>query len=149
MPSGSATKPGDIVVASNGKTIEVDNTDAEGRLILADALYYVASTFKPSALIELSTLTGAMDVALGRAFAGVFSTNDKLFSDLKDAGERQGDRFWRMPFDDIYSQDIKSQVADLKNVGGRSAGACTAAAFLKEFVPKDLPFAHIGMEHIL
>jgi aminopeptidase len=117
LPSGTATKPGDLVYASNGLSIEVDNTDAEGRLILADALHYISTAYKPHSIIELSTLTGAMDVALGRAFAGVFSTDDELWQSLKEAGNRSGDRVWRMPFDEVYMEDIKSDVADLKNVG--------------------------------
>jgi aminopeptidase len=145
MPSGSATKPGDVVIARNGLSIEVDNTDAEGRLILADAIHY-ASSFRPKAIIELSTLTGAMDVALGSAYAGVFSNSDTLWQQLRDAGDKAGDRFWRMPLDDEYKKQISSTVADLKNVGDGSAGSCTAAIFLKEFVPGDsnIQFAHIG-----
>ncbi|KAJ3183628.1 hypothetical protein HDU85_002057 [Gaertneriomyces sp. JEL0708] len=142
MPSGRATKPGDVVRARNGKTIEVDNTDAEGRLILADAkmdefsIDYLASTYKPHTLVELSTLTGAMDVALGDGFAGVFASKDSLWNELHKAGLIAGDRFWRMPLDPVYKKQIKSDVADLKNVGGRSAGSCTAAIFLNEFIPK-------------
>ena len=136
MPSGRATKPGDVVWARNGKTIEVDNTDAEGRLILADAyvgtrvvlrpfltanssirINYVSTTHRLSQIVELSTLTGAMDVALGSVFAGVFTTSDILWKELETAGERAGDPFWRMPLDDRYQEQIKSDVADLKNVG--------------------------------
>ncbi|KAJ1339520.1 hypothetical protein BSLG_005844 [Batrachochytrium salamandrivorans] len=113
--TGRATKPGDVVIAMNGKTIEVDNTDAEGRLILADAIYYASTTFKPHSLVELSTLTGAMK--------------------LEAAGEKSGDPFWRMPLSEKYKKQISSHVADLKNVGGRTGGSCTAAIFLKEFVP--------------
>ncbi|KNC95862.1 uncharacterized protein SPPG_09569 [Spizellomyces punctatus DAOM BR117] len=135
MPSGRATKPGDLVRARNGKTIEVDNTDAEGRLILADAIHYVTETYTPHTVVELSTLTGAMDIALGEGYAGVFSTSDTLWEQLENAGKTTGDRFWKMPMDDVYKKQLKSNVADLKNVGGRSAGSCTAAVFLKEFVP--------------
>ncbi|KAL5037018.1 hypothetical protein RTP6_004515 [Batrachochytrium dendrobatidis] len=135
MPSGRATKPGDVVIAMNGKTIEVDNTDAEGRLILADAIYYASTTFKPHSLVELSTLTGAMVVALGFPFAGVFSSSDDLWKKLEAAGEKSGDPFWRMPLSEKYKKQISSHVADLKNVGGRTGGSCTAAIFLKEFVP--------------
>ncbi|KAJ3308115.1 hypothetical protein HDU76_004128 [Blyttiomyces sp. JEL0837] len=135
MPSGRATKPGDVVKAMNGKTIEVDNTDAEGRLILADAIYYVSTEHEPTAVVELSTLTGAMDVALGYPYAGVFSSDDRLWEALNSAGDVSGDKFWRMPLDDAYKPQITSNVADLKNVGGRGAGSCTAAIFLKEFVP--------------
>jgi cytosol aminopeptidase len=145
MPSGSATRPGDVVIARNGLSIEVDNTDAEGRLILADAIDY-ATTYNPHTIVELSTLTGAMDVALGNVYAGVFSDNDSLWEELRKAGEKAGDRFWRMPLDEEYHDQIKSSVADLKNVGNRSAGSCTAAIFLKQFIKKDsdIAFAHIG-----
>jgi aminopeptidase len=117
MPSGKATKPGDVVKAMNGMTIEIDNTDAEGRLILADAMYYGVQQYQPSRMIELSTLTGAMDVALGEAFAGVFCTHDALWKELHTAGQTTGDRFWRMPFDASYLKLMKSQVADIKNTG--------------------------------
>eukprot|EP00842_Homolaphlyctis_polyrhiza_P002543 jgi/Hompol1/328/HPOL_001393-RA len=135
MPSGKATKPGDVVYAMNGKSIEVDNTDAEGRLVLADAIYYTSTKYNPSSLVELSTLTGAMVIALGTGFAGVFSTHDDLWNKLQVAGEKAGDPFWRMPLHSKYKKQISSNVADLKNVGGRMAGSCTAAIFLKEFIP--------------
>ncbi|KAI9315852.1 cytosol aminopeptidase family, catalytic domain-containing protein [Dichotomocladium elegans] len=136
MPSGGATKPGDVVRAMNGKSIEVMDTDAEGRLILADALYYLSSKFKPDSLIDLATLTGAMDVALGNVFAGVFTNSDMMWQRLEEAGKRAADPFWRMPLHDGYLKEMKeSAVADLNNLGkGRSGGACSAAAFLKEFV---------------
>ncbi|XP_078698231.1 cytosol aminopeptidase-like [Branchiostoma floridae x Branchiostoma belcheri] len=136
MPSGRATRPGDVVTAMNGKTIQVDNTDAEGRLILADALCY-AHSFNPRAVIDLATLTGAIDVALGSAAAGVFSNSRVLWNLLHDAGVSTGDRLWRMPLFSHYTKQISpSQLADLNNTGkhGRQAGACTAAAFLREFV---------------
>ncbi|CAG8483780.1 2524_t:CDS:2, partial [Racocetra fulgida] len=136
MPSGSATKPGDVVKAMNGKSIEVDNTDAEGRLILADALYYTSSTYKPHSLIDVATLTGAMVVALGEIYSGVFTNSNKLWEQLLEAGKIANDPFWRMPLNDKYSEDIKkSIVADLVNVGPKgSGGSCVAAIFLKEFV---------------
>ncbi|KAJ3260328.1 hypothetical protein HK103_000963 [Boothiomyces macroporosus] len=151
MPSGSATKPGDVVIASNGLSIEVDNTDAEGRLILADAIYYTAKTFKPHTLIELSTLTGAMDVALGTGYAGVFTNSDIVWEELLFAGLKTGDEFWRMPLSDVYAPQIKSKVADLKNVGGRGAGSCTAALFLKSFIPEGskVGFAHIDIAGVM
>ncbi|KAJ3344879.1 hypothetical protein HDU83_004634 [Entophlyctis luteolus] len=145
MPSGTATKPGDVVFAMNGKSIEVDNTDAEGRLILADAISYVCKKFSPESLVELSTLTGAMDVALGYPYAGVFTNSDRLWTDLEAASKTAGEGLWRMPMDvEAYSPQIKSNVADLKNVGGRSAGSCTAAVFLQNFVEEGVDFAHIG-----
>ncbi|EGG12142.1 uncharacterized protein MELLADRAFT_54777 [Melampsora larici-populina 98AG31] len=134
MPSGHATKPGDIIYAMNGKSIEVDNTDAEGRLVLADALYYASSVYKPRTVIDCATLTGAMMIALGETFSGVFSTSDKLWNDLDAAGKAEHDRFWRMPFDDTYMGQIDGTNADLCNTGGRTAGSCTAAIFLREFV---------------
>ncbi|KAG0345023.1 bleomycin hydrolase [Podila humilis] len=135
MPSGSASKPGDVVTSMSGKTIEVDNTDAEGRLILADALTYISKTYKPHTLVDLATLTGAMDVALGSAYAGVFSTSDSLWSELNAAGEEAHEAFWRMPLHSVYLPQITTNtVADLINTGGRSAGSCTAAVFLREFV---------------
>ncbi|KZT62410.1 hypothetical protein CALCODRAFT_489750 [Calocera cornea HHB12733] len=134
LPSGKATKPGDIVYAMNGKTVEVDNTDAEGRLVLSDALYYVTSEYKPHTVIDAATLTGAMQIALGEAFAGVFTNSDSLWSELQVGGQEEHDRFWRMPLDDDYMPQISQSNADLQNTGGRPAGACTAAMFLKAFV---------------
>ncbi|XP_048746621.2 cytosol aminopeptidase-like [Ostrea edulis] len=135
MPSGSATKPGDVVTAMNGKTIQVDNTDAEGRLILADALCY-SEQFNPSLILDMATLTGAIDVALGAGAAGVFTNSENMWNKLQKASTKTGDRVWRMPLFNHYTKQIKEcQLADLNNIGGsRSAGACTAAAFLKEFV---------------
>ncbi|XP_063434213.1 cytosol aminopeptidase-like [Mytilus trossulus] len=136
MPSGNAVKPGDVVTARNGKTIQVDNTDAEGRLILADALCY-ADTFNPTAVLDMATLTGAIDVALGSAVTGVFSNSNTMWELLQKAGSRTGDRVWRMPLLQHYSKQVtESQLADVNNIGkyARSGGACTAAAFLKEFV---------------
>ncbi|KLO07529.1 leucine aminopeptidase [Schizopora paradoxa] len=134
MPGPSANKPGDIVYAMNGKSVEIDNTDAEGRLILSDALYYTSSTYKPRTLVDVATLTGAMQVALGDAFSGVFSTSDSLWDELHAAGEHEFDRFWRMPLDDEFGPQIWSSNADLCNLGGKPAGSCTAALFLKAFV---------------
>ncbi|KAF9461961.1 leucine aminopeptidase [Collybia nuda] len=133
MPGPSATKPGDIVYAMNGKSVEVDNTDAEGRLVLSDAIYYTSTEFKPHTLIDVATLTGAMGIALGEVFSGVFSTSDKLWEQLYAAGEAEYDRFWRMPLDEDYGPQIYSSNADLQNTGGRPAGSCTAALFLKPF----------------
>lgn len=136
MPSGSATKPGDVVVASNGKSIQIDNTDAEGRLILADALHY-ASQGKPRAMLDMATLTGAISVALGAGAAGVFSTTDSLWSAVQKAGTSTGDRVWRMPLWNVYAKQVTEfGLADVHNLGkyDRQAGACTAAAFLQQFV---------------
>ncbi|XP_071512966.1 cytosol aminopeptidase-like isoform X3 [Panulirus ornatus] len=139
MPGGTATKPGDIVVASNGKSIQVDNTDAEGRLILADALHY-ASQYKPRAIIDLATLTGAMNVALGTGATGVFTNCTAMWELMHRAGTISGDRVWRMPLWKHYSSQILDYgQADVNNVGkySRAGGSCTAAAFLKEFVTCD------------
>ncbi|KAL4070318.1 cytosol aminopeptidase family, catalytic domain-containing protein [Scleroderma citrinum] len=134
LPGPSANKPGDVVYAMNGKSVEIDNTDAEGRLILADALYYASTEFKPHTVIDVATLTGAMVIALGEAYSGVFTTSNKLWEQLHAAGEVEYDRFWRMPLDEDYGPQINSSNADLCNSGGKPAGACTAALFLKSFV---------------
>ncbi|XP_052772119.1 cytosol aminopeptidase-like [Mya arenaria] len=136
MPGGAAIKPGDVVTARNGKSIQIDNTDAEGRLILADALSY-AETVNPCLILDMATLTGAIDVALGSAATGVFAKSTETFNTLQKAGSRTGDRMWRMPLFSHYSGQVTDcQLADVNNVGkySRSGGSCTAAAFLKEFV---------------
>ncbi|KDR86030.1 hypothetical protein GALMADRAFT_132641 [Galerina marginata CBS 339.88] len=133
MPGPSATKPGDIIYAMNGKSVEVDNTDAEGRLVLSDAIYYTATEYKPHTLIDVATLTGAMVIALGEVYSGVFSTSDELWEQLHAAGEIEYDRFWRMPLDDDFGPQIHSSNADLQNTGGKPGGSCTAALFLKPF----------------
>lgn len=150
LPSGSAQKPGDIITAYNGKTIEVLNTDAEGRLILADTLAYVSKQ-KPKAIIDLATLTGAMVVALGRHRIGCFSNDDKLADTLLKAGEKTYERVWRMPLDKEYSEMIKGDLADVKNISGKGeGGSITAAAFLQEFIGNS-KWAHLdiaGVDHI-
>ncbi len=146
MPSGSATKPGAVLRSANGKTVEVLNTDAEGRLILADALHY-ATKQKPAAIIDLATLTGACVIALGANIAGLFGTDQKLIERIRKASAATSERVWPMPLIDEFSDDLKSQIADLRNIGGEGAyeaGACTAAAFLKEFVG-DIPWAHLDI----
>lgn len=134
MPSGRATKPGDIFQARNGLTVQVDNTDAEGRLVLADALSYVSETFSPHTVIDVATLTGACVMALGDVYSGVFTESDSLWHQLKTASEAEHDLCWRMPLTDMYLPQISKLNADLVNTGGRPAGACTAAIFLKQFV---------------
>jgi leucyl aminopeptidase len=143
MPSGSSVRPGDILRHFNGKTSEVDNTDAEGRLILADALGY-AEKYKPSAVIDLATLTGACVVALGHYATGMMGNDDKLMKALKVAGEKTYERVWRLPMFDEYEKLIKSDIADVKNVGGRWAGAITAAWFLKKFIG-DYKWCHLDI----
>jgi len=144
MPSGSATRPGDIVKAYSGQTVEILNTDAEGRLVLADLISYAQERFKPRLIIDLATLTGAIMVALGKEYAGLFANDEKLAHDLLEAASVTGEKVWRMPLDKAYDKMIESKNADIKNIGGRWAGACTAAAFLKYFV-KDTPWAHIDL----
>jgi leucyl aminopeptidase len=144
MPSGKSIRPGDIVKTSSGKTIEIDNTDAEGRIILADALDF-ACRLKPSQIIDLATLTGACVVALGECAAGLFTKNEKLAEKYFRIGMKTNEKIWAMPMWDDYNQLIKSDVADVKNVGGRWGGAITAAKFLEKFVAKDIPWAHIDI----
>jgi leucyl aminopeptidase len=144
MPSGHAIRPGDIVVSMSGQTVEILNTDAEGRLVLADVLWYAQERFKPKLIIDLATLTGAIMVALGKDFAGLFVNDERLCSDLLDASKSTGEKLWRMPLDKSFDKMIESKNADVKNIGGRWAGSCTAAAFLQRFI-KDTPWAHIDL----
>ncbi|MCZ6699196.1 MAG: leucyl aminopeptidase [Planctomycetota bacterium] len=145
MISAEAYRPGDIVTASNGISIEVLNTDAEGRLVLADCLHYGEKTYKPAAMIDLATLTGACEIALGTACAGLFSNNDKLAKALTASGERADERVWRLPLWPVYREQIAGVDGDIKNIGGRPAGAITAAMFLKEFVADKTPWAHLDI----
>lgn len=145
MPSGTATRPGDIVTSMSGQTVEVLNTDAEGRLVLADVLWYAQERFKPKLIVDFATLTGAIMVALGKEYAGLFANDDKLAADLIDAAKVTGEKVWRMPLDKGYDKMIESKNADMKNIGGRWAGACTAAAFLERFIQKDVAWAHIDL----
>lgn len=146
LPSGKATKPGDILKFYNGKTAEVLNTDAEGRLVLADALSYVIKQYKPDAVIDLATLTGACAYALGPFYSALLSQHESFSDSVKQAGSRSGDHVWALPLDDDYSQAIKSDVADIKNIGNRKilAGTITAAHFLKNFVG-DTPWVHLDI----
>ena len=144
MPSGSALRPGDIIKMASGKSVEVDNTDAEGRLILADALDY-ASKAKSDVIIDLATLTGACVVALGEFVAGLFTKDEKLADSLYKSGLKTYDRVWRLPIWDDYNELIKSDVADVKNVGGRWGGAITAAKFLEHFVDRKISWAHLDI----
>ncbi len=144
MPDGKAQRPGDIVKTMSGQTIEIINTDAEGRLVLADVLHYVNKRFKPKFMINLATLTGAIIVALGQEYAGLFANNDKLVERLTNAGEATGERVWRMPLGPEYDKLIDSKFADMKNTGGRWAGSITAAQLLQRFVDKT-PWAHLDI----
>ena len=144
MVSAEAIHPGAIITASNGKTIEINNTDAEGRLTLADALVY-ASALKPDAIVDLATLTGACVVALGDEIAGLWSANDQLADQLIEAGRAAGEPLWRMPLQKSYKDGLKSGLADMKNTGPRPGGAITAALFLQEFVDGQIPWAHLDI----
>ena len=144
MPSSTSYKPGDIIKMYNGKTVEVLNTDAEGRLILADALAFGISTYNPKAVIDLATLTGACIIALGTNVAAVIGTNKKLIDELHNISERTGEKFWELPLYEEFSEQIKSYVADIKNIGGRPGGAITAASFLSNFT-NGLPWMHIDI----
>jgi leucyl aminopeptidase len=143
MPNGRATKPGDIVTSAAGLTVEVLNTDAEGRLILCDALHY-ARRYSPSVVIDVATLTGAIVVALGAHHTGVFANNDALAHDLVKSGVNADDRAWHMPQGEEYGEQLKSNFADFANVGGRDGGACTAASFLAKFT-HGLNWAHVDI----
>jgi leucyl aminopeptidase len=143
MPSGGAVKPADIVTTMSGQTVEILNTDAEGRLILCDAITY-SRRFKPAAVIDVATLTGACIVALGNHFSGLMSNDEALAAELASAGIRADDRAWRLPIGEEYVDQLKSNFADIANVGGREGGACTAASFLSKFA-KDLSWAHLDV----
>lgn len=145
MPDGNAQRPGDVVVSMSGQTVEVINTDAEGRLVLADALWYTQEHFKPKFMIDLATLTGAMIVALGLDYAGVFSNSDDVADPILAAAKKVGENFWRMPIPAIYEQHIDSKIADVKNTGnGRAGGSITAALFLQRFT-NGVPWAHLDI----
>jgi len=144
MINGSAVHPGDVIKASNGKTIEINNTDAEGRLTLADALTY-ASNLKPDSIIDLATLTGAIVVALGNDVAGFWTNNNMMASDLKTASSQAGEELWQMPLQKSYKDGLKSHIADMKNTGPRAGGSITAALFLEEFFDKNIKWAHIDI----
>jgi leucyl aminopeptidase len=146
MPDGNAQRPGDIVTSMSGQTIEIINTDAEGRLVLADVLWYTAKRFQPKFMVDLATLTGAIIVALGQEYAGLFSNDDKLSERLTEAGEATGELVWRMPLSPAYDKMIDSKFADMKNTGGsRWGGAITAAQFIQRFIADKTPWAHLDI----
>ncbi len=147
MPSDRAYRPGDIITSHSGKTIEVLNTDAEGRLVLADAITYIQETYNPKVVIDLATLTGAIMVALGFEYCGAFVNNDTLWKQLSEASDATGEKMWRMPLDVAYRKEVESEIADLRNLGnlGRYGGACSAAAFLEHFVNEGTEWAHIDI----
>jgi leucyl aminopeptidase len=145
MPGGNAQRPGDVVTTMSGQTVEVINTDAEGRLVLADAVAYVQRNFKPTTIIDLATLTGAILISLGHEWAGLFSNNDELAARLQQAGEESGDKLWRMPLAESFDRLIDSPIADMKNVGPREGGSITAAQFIQRFIENGVKWAHIDM----
>jgi leucyl aminopeptidase len=144
MPDGNAQRPGDVVTSMSGKTIEVINTDAEGRLVLADVLHYVQTRFKPQAMVDLATLTGAIIASLGKEYAGLFANSDDLARQLAKAGKSTSEPLWRMPMGSNYDKMLKSHIADVKNIGGPYGGAITAACFLARFV-NNVPWAHLDI----
>lgn len=145
MPDGKAQRPGDIVTSMSGQTIEVLNTDAEGRLVLCDALTWTQREFSPSLIVDLATLTGAMIISLGHEHGGMFANDDDLANDLAEAGASVGDKLWRMPLGAAYDKLIDSPISDMKNIGPREAGSITAAQFLKRFIENDTPWAHLDI----
>jgi len=149
MPDGGSIRPGDVITAMNGKTIEVINTDAEGRLVLADALSYAERHLNPSVVVDLATLTGAVRGALGDEYAGLFSRHDALADQLQAAGEVTGERLWRLPLHASYAEDMRSNIADIRNTGsGTGAGAGTGAYFIGEFISREIPWAHLDIANM-
>ena len=145
MPSGNAVRPGDVIKSMKGDTVEVVNTDAEGRLVLCDVMWYAQERFKPAGMIDLATLTGAMIIALGHEHAGVFSNNDALSDAFLKAAKAENEGAWRLPMGSGYDKLLKSRIADMKNIGGRPAGSITAAQFLKRFVKDETPWIHLDI----
>jgi leucyl aminopeptidase len=145
MPDGNAQRPGDVVTSMSGQTIEILNTDAEGRLVLCDAITWTQKTFRPMTIIDLATLTGAMIVSLGNEYGGLFSNDDGLADKLLAAGTATGDKLWRFPLSDTYNKLIDSPIADMKNVGPRGAGSITAAQFIQRFVDEGVQWAHLDI----
>ena len=145
MPSGSAQRPGDVVTSMSGQTVEVINTDAEGRLVLADAITYVQQTYQPKVIVDLATLTGAIIVSLGHEFGGMFTPDDDLAEQLQSAAKESGDKLWRQPLAESFDRLIDSPIADMKNVGPREGGSITAAQFIKRFVDDGVKWAHLDI----
>ncbi len=145
MPSGNATRPGDVVASMKGDTVEIINTDAEGRLVLCDVMWYAQDRFNPAGMVDLATLTGAMIIALGHERAGAFSNNDDFCDAFLRAADAEGEGAWRLPLGKAYDDLLKSRIADMKNVGGRPAGSITAAQFLQRFVRDDVPWIHLDI----
>lgn len=145
MPDGNAQRPGDVVTTMSGQTVEVLNTDAEGRLVLCDAITWTQQAFKPNIIVDLATLTGAMVITLGHEYAGIFANDDTLAKNLLKAADESGDKLWRQPLGEAYDRLIDSPIADMKNIGPREAGSITAAQFIQRFVDKDVAWAHLDI----
>ncbi len=145
MPDGNAQRPGDVVTTMSGQTVEVINTDAEGRLVLADAISWAQREYKPKVIVDLATLTGAMVISLGHEYAGIFANDETLAADLIKAADASGDKLWRQPLGEAYDRLIDSPIADMKNVGPREAGSITAAQFIKRFVDDGVAWAHLDI----
>ena len=145
MPDGKAQRPGDVVTSMSGQTIEVINTDAEGRLVLCDVLWWAQEMFKPNVIVDLATLTGAMIISLGHEHGGIFANDDALAAQLIAAGNAVGDRLWRMPMGEAYDKLIDSPIADMKNVGPREGGSITAAQFIARFIKPGVKWAHLDI----
>ena len=149
MPDGAAQRPGDVVTSMSGQTIEVQNTDAEGRLVLADVLWYAQERFKPSAIVDLATLTGAIIQTFNDHYAGLFSNDDDLAQRLAAAGKTVGERLWRLPMGEEYDRELKSLIADMKNIGSGKGGSITAAQFIQRFIQKNVPWAHLDIAGVV
>jgi leucyl aminopeptidase len=145
MPDANAQRPGDVVTSMSGQTIEVINTDAEGRLVLCDVLTFAQREFNPSAIIDLATLTGAMIVSLGHEYGGLFANDEDLAAKIDKAGKASGDKVWRFPLSKAYDKLIDSPIADMKNMGARYGGSITAAQFLQRFIEDNRPWAHLDI----
>ena len=145
MPDGNAQRPGDVVTTMSGQTVEVINTDAEGRLVLCDAITFAQKEYSPKTIVDLATLTGAMVISLGHEYAGIFSNDDKLAADLIKSAEASGDKLWRLPLGEAYDRLIDSPIADMKNVGPREAGSITAAQFIQRYVDDGVAWAHLDI----
>jgi leucyl aminopeptidase len=144
MPSSTAQRPGDVVTSYSGQTVEIINTDAEGRLVLGDVLWYCQERFQPEFMVDLATLTGGIIVALGHEYAGLFSNDDGLAQKLQASGAAWGEKVWRMPLGDAYDKMLRSEIADMKNVGGRAGGSISAACFIQRFT-NGVPWAHLDI----
>jgi leucyl aminopeptidase len=145
MPSGTAQRPGDIVSSMSGQTVEILNTDAEGRLVLGDVLWYLQETYKPKKIVDLATLTGAIMISLGSEYAGLFSNNDDFAQEIIKSGRKSGEKVWMLPMGKEYDKLIDSKIADMKNIGSREAGSITAAQFLQRFIKEGTIWAHIDI----